>query len=173
MAIDPLATIDRYTHKAPVNIEAAIRACGIVLHKDADTLAPGISGQIRRIESGSYEITTTKQEHYFRQRFTMAHELGHFVLHRDIIGDGIDDDQMYRSTEAGNFYNTRIKQIHEAQANSFAATVLMPEQLVRNAVDELGVNVGSLIRRFQVSPSAMRWRLRSLGYPIDANGAVA
>jgi len=52
----------------------------------------------------------------------MEHELGHFVLYRSLIGEGIDDDIKYRSTAAGDFYNTAIDEVHEQQANSFAAS---------------------------------------------------
>jgi len=100
-----------------------------------------------------------------RRRFTMAHELGHFILHRDLIGDGLDDDQLYRSTLRGRFYNTAIKLVHESQANAFAANFLMPEELLRPAVERDRLDVKQLTVRFQVSPSAMSWRLKSLSLP--------
>jgi hypothetical protein len=153
---------------APVNIEAIIRGLGVVVRKNAD-LPEGISGQLRKID-GKYEISSAKGEHYFRQRFSLAHELGHYVLHRDLIGEGVDDDTKYRSTAIGDFYNTRIDQYHEKQANSFAASLLVPERLIRDEVThrvtESGgqpVPIRDLYTKFQVSPSAMRWRLRNLG----------
>lgn len=161
-AMDPIVIINQYNREAPVNIEAAIRDLGIVLRKDSTDLPNGISGQIRRLDDGRYEISTPKSEHYFRQRFTMAHELGHYILHRELIGEGIDDDTMYRSTLEGNFYNTRIQQIHESQANSFAANFLMPSRLVREYASQHGNDVRELMKKFQVSPSAMKWRLNSL-----------
>ncbi|MEA2935541.1 MAG: hypothetical protein QOD74_2187 [Variibacter sp.] len=158
-----LDVIRSFTRTVPVNIEAAIRGLGIALRKDAADLEEKISGQIRRLPDGGYEIATNGREHYFRQRFTMAHELGHYVLHRDLIGDGVNDDTMYRSTALGNFYNTRIGLTQEAQANSFAANLLMPAEAMATMVaGQSQVDPRPLATKFQVSPSAMRWRLRSL-----------
>src|SRR5215208_521177 len=102
MMSDPLKIVRSFTRTIPVNVEAAIRGVGLALRKDDFDLDERISGQIKWLAEGLYEISTNGREHYFRQRFTMAHELGHFILHRDLVGDGLDDDRI------GNFYNTRI-----------------------------------------------------------------
>jgi len=60
--------------------------------------------------------------------FTLAHELGHFVLNRSLVKNGVDDTTQYRSTPRGEIYNTVIKVEHERQANSFAANFLMPKE---------------------------------------------
>lgn len=166
MQTDIMDRIAEFRTAAPVNIEGAIRSLGIELRKNCTDLEAGISGQIRRLPDGRFEISTPKAEHYFRQRFTMAHELGHFILHRDLIGDGLDDDQLYRSTLKGRFYNTAIKLIHEAQANAFAANFLMPEELLLEAIKggapDAKTDVKKLTGQFMVSPSAMTWRLKAL-----------
>ncbi|WP_292341350.1 ImmA/IrrE family metallo-endopeptidase [Mesorhizobium sp.] len=153
----------RHQLALPVNIEGAIRDLGIVLKKDA-ALPPNIAGHIRRLPDGRFEIASTRDDHYFRQRFTMAHELGHFVLHRSLIGEGIDDNIKYRSAADGEFYNTAIDEIHEQQANSFAASLLIPERLLRGYLfDHRNEPLKRTATAFQVSPSAMRWRLKNLG----------
>jgi len=86
-----------------------------------------------------------------RRRFTIAHEIGHFVLHpgrprRERGG---------RVTEAGR--------MEEREADVFAAELLMPERLVREAVYEQGLDVSRLADRFLVSRTAMQHRLRFLG----------
>lgn len=162
--------IDRILQQAnslPVNIEAIARGLGLAVVRNA-TLADGISGQIKRLPNGRFEVASSNREHHFRQRFTLAHELGHYLLHRSLIGEGIDDDTKYRSTDTGEFYNTDIDLAHERQANSFAAKVLMPEGLLRAEVEkardaEGKVDVGALCGKFQVSRSAMEWRLKNLG----------
>ncbi len=90
-----------------------------------------------------------------RRRFTIAHEIGHFVLHpgRPRMERG------GRVTEAGRF--------EEREADVFAAELLMPEALVREAVYEQGVDVVRLSDRFQVSRKAMQLRLRYLGLAHD------
>lgn len=46
----------------------------------------------------TFLITVAANDPLTRQRFTLAHELGHYMLHRTLIGDGLDDDRAYRST---------------------------------------------------------------------------
>jgi hypothetical protein len=86
-----------------------------------------------------------------RQRFTIAHEIGHFVLHparcRPERGGAVN--------EAGR--------IEEREADAFAAELLMPANLVREAVREQGLDVTRLADRFEVSRKAMQTRLRDLG----------
>lgn len=149
---------------APINIEAVIRALGVSVKKGA-SLPEGISGQIKKLRDGTYEISSTQSEHDYRQRFSLAHELGHFVLHSDLIGQGLDDNTKYRSTEQGDYYNTAIELFHEKQANSFAASVLMPEHLIKQELENTADKkpLRDLYTKFQVSPSAMRWRLKNLG----------
>lgn len=163
--MEPMDRVRRHLTSVPINVEQIIRDLGITLKKNAD-LPANISGHIRPV-SGKYEIASSKADHYFRQRFTMAHELGHFLLHQDMIGEGVDDNAMYRSTPEGDFYNTAIEKFHEMQANSFAASILMPEELLRQEVATLRedgyVRLKALAAKFQVSPSAMRWRLKSVG----------
>jgi len=154
----------------PVNIEAIIRQLGLTVVKNAD-LHQDISGQIMRLPDGRYEISSSSGEHYFRQRFSLAHELGHYVLHKNLIGAGVDDNKKYRSTENGNYYNTAIDLAHEQQANSFAANILMPEKAVRRSVQEGGKSIVDLYKEFQVSSSAMNWRLKNLGLADQVEGA--
>lgn len=86
-----------------------------------------------------------------RRRFTIAHEIGHYVLHPG-------RPRMERGghvTEAGR--------LEEREADVFAAELLMPEALVREAVYEQGLDVGRLSDRFLVSRRAMQVRLKYLG----------
>lgn len=146
---------------APVNVEALIESFGIDLVRQAQ-LDPAISGEIACLEPGQYRISANKLDHYFRRRFTMAHELGHFLYHRDLIGSGVDDDRAYRSTDRGTFFNKNITPAHEAQANRFAANLLMPAELVTEYFRENN-DVSALATKFQVSKEVMRIRLEGLG----------
>src|SRR3546814_9375366 len=49
-----------------------------------------------------------------RRRFSIAHEIAHFALHRNLIGDGVTDDAMYRSN---------LSSAVEVQANRMAADI--------------------------------------------------
>ena len=78
-------------------------------------------------------------------------------MHRSLIGEGVDDNTKYRSTTDGEFYNTAIEEIHEQQANAFAATVLVPERLLRAYLEENpDADLKAVAVAFQVSPSCMR-----------------
>jgi Zn-dependent peptidase ImmA (M78 family) len=96
-----------------------------------------------------------------RQRFTLAHEYGHLLFHRNRAE--IWERDLFRA-------NTP----EERQANAFAAAFLMPKPLIERMYDEYGFSrkrgqlpmYGWLVmmRRLQVSPHALAWRLYNLGY---------
>ena len=148
-------TIQRYVGEFPVKISALAKELGLSIK--LATLDPGISGEIRpdqKAPSG-YKIRINRHESKNRQRFTAAHEVAHYLLHRNLIGDGLSDTVLYRS---------RLSNKIEAQANGFAANLLMPrdliEQQLREHVDideDQLVNV--LAEKFEVSPAAMKIRL--------------
>lgn len=102
--------------------------------------------------TSGYAIYVNKGHHVNRRRFTTAHEIAHFVLHRQFIGDGIVDDGLYRS---------RLSNSMEVQANKMAADILMPRHLLNQHIAQ-GVNsVSRLAKIFQVSESAMSFRVGS------------
>lgn len=119
-AIDELSCVD---------IESLIISLGIDLDMDA-VLPEGVSGQIEKLDDGRYKISADHNESLNRRRFTVAHELGHYIYHRSLIGSGVDDNKAYRSTDKGNFYNKSIGQKEETEANQFAASILMPWNLI-------------------------------------------
>ncbi len=153
--------IQKYQKSAPVNIEAIIRELGIKLDKKAE-LDDHVSGQIQKLIDGSYQISTNKNNHYFRQRFTMAHELGHYLLHRKMIGDGVNDSMMFRTTTEGKFYNLNITQNEETEANQFAASVLMPAHLIRELQNKGVQTTKELAKKLLSSEAAIKIRLESM-----------
>jgi Zn-dependent peptidase ImmA (M78 family) len=154
--------IREYTADAPIKIEHLVEAFGIKLNRQAN-LHPQIAGQVERMEDGTYEISVNEKDHYYRRRFTIAHELGHYLLHKRLIDDGVDDTKAYRSLNIGKFKNTKIGPEQEAEANKAAARLLMPAQLVRRYHKEFGGDVKALAKKFQVSYEAMGYRLQGLG----------
>ncbi len=89
--------------------------------------------------------------HERRQRFTIAHEVGHFLLHGE------------RAVAERGGATSAATARYEREADQFAADLLMPATLVRQAVLEDGLDVGRLADRFEVSLAAMHQRLRRLG----------
>ena len=148
--------INRYRQTTPVDVEGLVTALGVDLHYAY--LGPEVSGMIERCGDG-YRITINAVDPPTRKRFTIAHELGHYMLHRPLIGDGLDDDRAYRSTAVGQYHNTAVGPREETEANKFAANVLMPLHLI-NRLHANGVtDVKDLARELGVSEHAMSIRV--------------
>ena len=114
---------------------------------------------IKDIETGGtsgYAIFVNNNHHTHRRRFTIAHEIGHFVLHGDLIGDGIAEDYLLR---ADGFPN-RI----ETEANKFAASLLMPRHLMIDYQIQGILSIPELAKIFNVSKDAMSIRLLGIPY---------
>lgn len=159
-ASEEYSTINRFAASAPIDVHGLIEALGIQYHKAF--LADNISGMLERLEDGTFKITVNANHRQTRQRFTAAHELGHFMKHRNLIGDGVDDNKAYRSTDEGKYHNTDIGPDEETDANKFAAIVLMPGPVVQQEY-KINRNAHDLAKKFGVSERAMKWRLVNLG----------
>jgi len=91
-----------------------------------------------------------------RYRFTIAHELGHWICHA--LEGAKPAPTFCRAVDVGESADREL----EREANVFAAELLMPELAVRAAWDEFG-QLEQVASRLDVSPSAMQWRLFSFG----------
>lgn len=141
----------------PVNLFGLCADLGIRLN---ETFLPDdISGELVPIGEDEYQINVNAHHGRRRQRFTIAHELGHYVYHRGMIGTGIADDRAYRSTDVGRYRNARIGVREETEANRFAANLLMPQHLISAAESAGNENPKQLADAFLVSEAAMRIRL--------------
>ena len=87
-----------------------------------------------------------------RFRFTIAHEIGHWVCH--VVGAERPASMFCRASDLSEDADRGL----EREANVFAAELLMPELAVRAAWKELG-DISTCAARFDVSPTAMQWRL--------------
>ena len=144
--------VGRFLKTIPVDLDRMARALGVSVHRVS--LGGDIAGKIERAERG-YRITLNANDNPRRQRFTLAHEIAHFVLHRDLIGDGITDSGLYRSS---------LKDDIERQANRYAADLLMPAAKVRELWREDVRSIAGMADRFDVSSEAAEIRLKYLGY---------
>lgn len=158
-ASEEYSTINRFAAIAPVDVKGLIEALGIQYQKAF--LNDNISGMLERMSNGRFKITVNATHKETRQRFTAAHELGHYINHRNLIGDGIDDNKAYRSTAEGMYHNKDIGPLEETEANKFAAIVLMPGPMVKQEY-QANQNTDELARKFGVSERALKWRLVNL-----------
>lgn len=152
-----LDTLSEFATQLPVDVKSAAEAIGVRVI--IDELPEGVSGKIQRDNEGGYYIVANQNEPPVRQRFTIAHELGHYVYHRSLIGDGVSDSPAYRAPDDSVYDKTPLEPIHERQANQFAANMLMPMAKIREIENQNpNIDVRELAKRFHVSEDAMRIR---------------
>lgn len=121
-----------------------------------DTFDKSVSGFLERIGE-KWCIFINQNESSLRKRFTIAHELGHFIKHRDkymISGSSIPDLIFFRD-------NT-IDPI-EKEANDFAANLLMPKDVFIEKIKSGCNTLDKLSEAFQLSTSAVKYRAYKLG----------
>jgi Zn-dependent peptidase ImmA (M78 family) len=141
-------------------------------------LPSNISGA-SMIEDGTRVVTINAHHHENRRRFTAAHELGHIALGHDTslnISEGSAKDGQDDGSSASHVVLFRDDRSslgadwREIEANHFAASLLMPKELLENEIAKLDghflteEHVQALAEMFGVSPMAMSIRLSKLGY---------
>lgn len=143
--------------KLPVDVARIAQALGAEMRPTAATELDGISGMIE-LQHGRPQLSYNTSESAVRQRFTIAHEVGHLAL-----GHLEGQDQPLLRDPAAHFSAASLPPI-EREANTFAAELLMPTKVLRFAVQvKQMLDVASLARAFGVSQVAMRYRLQNLG----------
>jgi Zn-dependent peptidase ImmA (M78 family) len=168
----------------PVNIVEKIKEQNIELNELCYDLHDEVLGEIKK-ENGKYKINIQGYDFSYRRRFTMAHELGHYILHKDLLDEeGLDDglsyETMYRK-------NAKISSQHEIKANQYAIELLVPKQLIERIVSSLNKipeihkiinengepNNHNLIEylsdKFQVSKIALTFRLKNISKNLYSN----
>jgi len=154
--------IESYRSKLAVDAYGLAKALDLEVVESE--LEPNISGVIEPSGS-SFRITLNKEDHKFRKRFTLAHELGHWLYHSHLIGAGVGDDRLYYSSDTERFYNTSIRRRHENQANAFAAWLLIPDGLLEKDLCSFRgkPDWSYLSNRYQISKAALKIKARHLG----------
>lgn len=109
-------------------------------------------------------IIFNSSHHQNRQRFTIAHELAHHIMHRSMMSEGVHVD---KGVLRRDFTSSMAIDSREVEANAFAATLLMPEDLVlryaNTSIDmEDDQMVARLAKIFGVSSAAFTNRLLNL-----------
>jgi predicted transcriptional regulator len=151
------AQIQAFQQTPPIDVSALAQTFGINVWEDKN-LGPLISGKLflDPVNGGpsGYSIVVNSNEPFVRRRFTVAHEIAHFLLHRNLLREGLEDDTFYRS---------KLGSVLETQANSLAADILMPYTLINAAVAQGIKTISGLATLFQVSQDAMKVRM---GIPL-------
>lgn len=122
-----------------------------------EILEPEVSGYFKS-KNGIYYIGINSNHNKRRQRFTLAHELGHFYLHKSSGDVSFQDEVFFR---VGNNPSSI-----EYAANEFAARLLIPQDRFEAKLKEGMRNIPELAEFFEVSIPAIQYRAISLGYKI-------
>ncbi|MDO5531700.1 ImmA/IrrE family metallo-endopeptidase [Sutterella sp.] len=134
----------------PVDVYAIARELGLSV-VEANT--PTHSGYF---SSDEQTIYINENESPVRKRFTIAHELGHFIL-----GHGDSD----RNTSIWSDRYSPEQMEKETAANKFATELLMPRKAISAMINILHITDAAELRKhLGVSSSALQIRLKSLGY---------
>ncbi|TGK79250.1 ImmA/IrrE family metallo-endopeptidase [Leptospira bourretii] len=138
----------------PFDIEALAYKLGIqILREDGED---DFSGCIEKRFDDRYYISVNKYHNIRRQRFTIAHELGHYILHRNKLNEIGRETILMREP-------TALSKI-EREANDFASELLIPKETLDAQMQSGMIKIEDLADFFNVSVPAMKYRAINLGY---------
>ena len=159
------ALVEKLGLKAPpVPVEKLAKALGVrVEYNPFDDELSGMAF----LRDGKPVIGVNANHHPNRQRFTIAHELGHILLHRSRLEAAvlIDKNKNFIPRDAISAEGTDPV---EVEANAFASELLMPVNLVRQVLSESTRDLHddeyliALAKRFRVSLAAFQFRLEKI-----------
>lgn len=157
--------LDDYLLSAPpINIEKLASKLGFeVLEEDLEDEVSGflLSKNDRKV------IVINTNHHVNRKRFSIAHELGHGILHdknRELYLDSKKTSYFFRDQNSSSGLNTI-----EIEANIFAAHLLMPQKLIQELIKKYSIDLNddddlsALAKKLKVSDQALTFRLSNLG----------
>ncbi|MGJ1434424.1 ImmA/IrrE family metallo-endopeptidase [Sphingobacterium siyangense] len=148
----------------PVNVEEVAQSLPIDIREYG--FNEDVSAVLIVEDDGTATIGYNPKETLNRRRFSIAHEIGHYILHSNKSKGIFMDKLMFRKNIT--LYSKK-EEIIEKEANYFAANLLMPKELVTLEVQKLDPfnndedNIKELARIFEVSSIAMTYRLINLG----------
>lgn len=142
---------DKGFYQFPVNVEKLVKVLN--LHLTYESFVDEVSGVLRKGLDDEWEIVVNRSHPPTRQRFTIAHEIAHYCLHRN-------EKNTFQDTV---FFRGATISPQEHAANRFAGEILMPESVFRQQVEKGCSAIDSLADFFGVSALAVRVRAKQLG----------
>ena len=152
--------------RAPVPVEKLVRFVDAkVVFRSFSGHSGQISGIVHRNANGTAVIGINSKERHERQRFTIAHELGHLLLH---VNEDLHIDRNFPIGLRSGASRSGTEE-NEIEANQFAAALLMPPHFLAKDIAPLVgtdviVAIEKLAAKYEVSEQAMSVRLSTLGY---------
>jgi Zn-dependent peptidase ImmA (M78 family) len=153
--------------EAPVDVEAIASSLGIEVRRSP--AEDDLSGFLLKHTNGTAVIGVNALHHPNRQRFTIGHEIGHFVLHQH--GEVHVDKFVLKLR---NDASSTGENEEEVESNRFAAELLMPMEFLSEDLQKYAANgilddrgMAQWAKRYGVSVQAMTNRLITLGFIYD------
>jgi Zn-dependent peptidase ImmA (M78 family) len=155
--------IDSKCYSAPIKIEDCAKYLGIKL--EALELDDDVAGFLLLKDSNTVNIGYNKNNAPQRRRFTIAHEIAHYILHANDSKIFVDKEEKLLYRDGKSSTGELVK---EREANAFAAALLMPQKLLIEEVEKHKLEtkekfISSLAKTFKVSEQAITIRLTNLG----------
>lgn len=165
-----------YDSVLPVDVEtvAARKGLGVLPYDFGEEISGVLIVEGEKATIGYNVAFDGKVKRQSRKRFTIAHELGHYILNHQRVGAFIDTPSEYftilyrdQNSSTGEFWQER-------EANAFAAALLMPRKSLLNEMQKIredesvfslmgeGDVIEILAEKFAVSTQAMAFRLTNL-----------
>lgn len=162
-----LDIVRRHMGKEPVSVAAIFSDLGV--DYEERSILSGESGWIE-CKDGQFLVVVNKDEGEQRRRFTAAHELAHYLMHRDLL---CEEGRLNRHTDrlfgvsADLNKEAPFRRKHEIQANKLAAQIIMPASRITEAWEDISsepafFRVSKIAEQFGVSKAAMDIRLKTL-----------
>jgi len=145
-------------NEAPIDVEFIAKQLSFEVH--LFSFPDEISAAIKTI--GSLKVIGVNDKHpKARQRFSVAHELGHYLSGHEEF----DEDKRAFVDPSKKFLNPQFRQ--EEEADEFAAELLMPESLLTQDVLTNHLDLPELVKKYEVSEQAMTIQLVNLKLPFN------
>lgn len=152
--------------KTPIDVYQISKFYNMDIVYDS-TLSDDCSGKILIESDNKATASINEHDHPLRQRFTIAHELGHFYSYRKQGKTG--EIVEYRNQNISNkvidnneaSFSNQTYQLEEAYANIFAANLLVPRFLLEEIL-KLNRNLNNIANMFEVSQEMLKYRINNL-----------
>jgi Zn-dependent peptidase ImmA (M78 family) len=139
----------------PVDVAKAAKMHGLdIFVIEMEKMVGATPSGILVSNQGKWAIFINDKDSLSRQRFSIAHELGHFLLHKG--------KQFIDEFSAGEtFYRDGSDNKEEREANYFSACLLMPRDKVEE-IWPMSKDPRDASKKFEVSEVSMTYRLKTL-----------
>ena len=163
-AWDKITEAQQSLPESPVDIFGLCKRIGVPTKKRVD-LEDNLSGYIIREPGDGFQIFYNGNHPRTRQRFTVAHELAHYLLHQKELSREKPENVLFYPENV--LLRGGLPNRLEMEANRLGAKILMPDKAIdayTAARDEAIISIPEMAGVFDVSPAAMSIRL---GIPMD------